>query len=450
MKKRKRLLFFIPVFFGVLVLVFFVKTKKSPVRDDIQERSRPVHVVRATPLTVVPQVTGYGYVQPTETWEAISEVSGKIVQIHPELAKGAFFAKGEVLMQIDPESYGLAESRGKATVLSVEAQLKELSQQKKNFERLLKLERQRLSLAKKELQRKRALRKKGFVSQSELEQEEKNLIGQKATVKNLLNNLALIPSQEKALLAKKESDESSLSEIQLDLENTVIKAPFDCRISAVHIELNQFAPMGSRLVQAINISEVEIEVKIVPGEFVKLLAPELDTKKFFSNPINMESLRDIIDISAQVRLPNFHDEALWEATFKRTSESVDIKTGALTVYVSIKNPYEKMVVGVRPPLVSNLFCQVTFFGQERKDSFVIPLRAVHGDSVYLVSNENRLEKRRVVFGMILQDFALVKNGLQQGESIVLTDLVPAIEGMLLEPIPDTESEAEIKRFANTR
>lgn len=140
---------------GALLLFTMVSTRKGPSRPVVAEQPRPVSVVTVKPMTIIPRITGYGYVQPTETWEALPEVSGKVIEIHPELEKGAFIAKGDLLVRIDPQTYGLAESRSVASVMNVEAQLKELSQQKSNTEKLLKIERQKLQLSIQELERKK-------------------------------------------------------------------------------------------------------------------------------------------------------------------------------------------------------------------------------------------------------------------------------------------------------
>jgi len=347
----KRLLFFVPVIAGVLFVVTMVKNKQEPNRPETKERSRVVSAFRVEPTSVVPRVVGYGYVEPIETWAAIPEVSGKVIERHPELKKGAFFSKGDLLLQLDPQSYGLAETRGVASVMSVDAQLKELEQQRKNTERLIEIEKEALQLTQKELERKRELTKKGFLSQSELDLEEKNLLSQETSLKNLYNTLDLIPSQKRALLAQKDSDESSLTEMQLDVERTIIRAPFDCRISAVHIELGEFAQVGTTLIEAINIAEVEIPVQLAPNEFVNLLAAPFDVAEIVSGAITMDTVRKMINIDAEVRLPMFHREAAWPAIFRRTGESVDVATGALTVYVAVEKPYEKIEPGVRPPLV---------------------------------------------------------------------------------------------------
>lgn len=444
-KISKKLLFFIPVIAGAMVLANLVLNRQGPARPDRAEQSRTVSVITATPMTIVPKIKGYGYVQPTDTWEALPEVSGKIVEIHPELNRGTFVSKGELLVRIDPQSYGLAESRSVASIMNIEAQLKELEQQKINTEKLLDIERRKLKLARQELERKRQLHKDGFIATSELDQEERNLLVQQSGVDNLLNTLQLIPSQKKALQALKESDASSLSERRLDIEKTVIRAPFNCRISDVNIELNQFAPVGTPLLKAVNISEVEIPIQLSPTAFANLLPPEIpDNSPLEAARTGMDAIREIMGISATVRVPLFNREAEWPARFMRTSATVDIETGAITVFVSVKDPYEKVIPSIRPPLVPNLYAEVELEGKPREDRYVVPFQAIHDGYLYTVNGESRLQRQKVEVEMVMGDLAIISHGLSGSVSVITTDLVPAIEGMLVKPMVNTELNGKIQ------
>ncbi|WP_419175397.1 efflux RND transporter periplasmic adaptor subunit [Desulfosediminicola sp.] len=444
-KLSKKLLFFIPIIAGVIVIANMVINKQGPTRPERAEQRRAVSVVTAMPMTIVPKVTGYGYVQPTDTWEALPEVSGKIVEIHPELNKGTFVTKGELLVRIDPQSYGLAESRSVASIMNLEAQLKELEQQRINTEKLLEIERQKLQLTKQELDRKRTLFADGFISASELDQEEKNLLIQQTSVDNLLNNLQLIPSQKNALLARKESDVSSLSERRLDIEKTVIRAPFDCRISEVNIELNQFTPAGAILLKAVNVSEVEIPVQLSPTSFSNLLSPEVGEKSpLEAAKSGMDAIREMIGISATVRVPLFSREAEWPARFMRTSDSVDITTGAITIFVSVQQPYEKIIPSRRPPLVPNLYAEVELQGSSRSDRYVLPFQAIHDGFINTVNGEGRLQRQKVEVEMVMGDLAIISQGLSDTVTVITTDLVPVIEGMLVKPMVDSELNDRIQ------
>ncbi|MCG8533049.1 MAG: hypothetical protein MI749_20670, partial [Desulfovibrionales bacterium] len=267
----KRLLIVVPIVCGVILVGVMKNTKKPPKKVAGRERVRTVRVLPLEKMRVRPRVTGYGYVIPDRTWEAIAEVGGKVVHMAPHLKKGNFFKKGDLLFRLDPEAYGLAETRGRAELLNLEAQLKELEQTRKNTSRVLETERRSLAILAQEVKRKKDLFAKGVISASTLEQEERRFLSQQTVVNNLENTLRLIPSRKKALLARKTSGLSTVKTRQLDIAKTEFVAPFDGRISRVDIELGQFAPAGSLLIMAQSIERCEIPVPLPPSRFMALM-----------------------------------------------------------------------------------------------------------------------------------------------------------------------------------
>jgi multidrug efflux pump subunit AcrA (membrane-fusion protein) len=424
--------------------------KKPPVRLEDQERVQAVRVMPLVKTPVIPRTTGYGYVQAYRTWQAIPEVSGQVVYLDEKIKKGYFVKKGEVLLRIDTRAYGLAESRGVAEVMSLDAQLKELEQSRKNTERLLTIEKKALAIAVQELERKRKLFEKQYISASDLEKEETNVLGRQTTVNNLQNTLKLIPAQKRALLAQKSSGESSVAERRLDVSKTEIRAPFNGRVSRVNIERFQFAPAGTVLLEAESIDRAEVPVQLSPREFFKLLP------RHYTTPIqqipDIETIRRAIGISAKVRLPLNEDTTIeWKGQFSRTGESIDPATGTLTFFVTVENPYGNLIPGKRPPLATNMYVQVELAGRPIKDRFVIPRSAVHGDKLYICTEDNRLDIRRVKLEMTMGDLAVmtpgVTGGVKEGETLVLSDLVPAIAGMKLLPEEDTRKAEQVRARA---
>lgn len=433
MKLVKKLLIIIPVICGIALFAVMKVNKQRPVRLENRERVQTVRVIPLKKTAVVPRVTAYGYVEADRTWQAISEVSGKIVAMNENLKKGDFLKKGEVLFKIDTTSYGLAETRGLAELMNVDAKLKELEQSRKNTRRLLAIEKKSLDSAGQELKRKRELISNGYISASDLEQEERSFLAHQTTVNNLQNMLDLIPSQKKALLAQKKSGESTVSERRLDVARTEIRAPFNCRLSAVNIELYQFAAAGTVLVEAENVDRMEIPVSLTPESFMTLF-PRSYGERIGQTP-DMETIRKAIGITAGVKLPMDGIPSVeWEGTFSRISESMDLKTGSLTIYITVDDPYENAIPGKRPPLLTNMYVEVELKGQSLQERFVIPRSAVHDKKIYVCSPDNRLEIKPVVVEFNMADMSVLSHGLEQGETLVLADLVPAIEGMLLKPV----------------
>lgn len=446
MKRLKKIVIIIPVICGLSLFVWMKNTRQPPVRQDAKERIQTVRVISLEKTQVVPRAVTYGYVAAERTWEAISEVSGKIVSMNKNLRKGYFIGKGELLFKIDTTAYGLAETRGKAEVMNVDARLKELDQAQENTQRLLFIEKKALAISTQELKRMQELFDKEYISASDLEKEKRSFLAGQTAVNNLQNTLDLIPSQKKSLLAQKKSGESIVTERRLDVAKTEIYAPFNCRLSEVNIELDQYATAGSVLVKAESIDRVEIPVQLSPKNFLNLMPREYGST--IPDLPDMETIRKGIGITARVRLPlDGLDSIEWEGRFSRPSESLDIKTGAMTLYIIVDKPYENIMPGKRPPLLSQMYVEVELRGRPVPDRFVIPRSAVHQGKIYICTPENRLKIKSAAIEFYMEELAVLFTGIEPGETLVLTDLVPAVEGMLLKPVQDRETAAQLKDSA---
>ena len=446
MKTIKRLVIIIPVVIGIGLFIFMKSNKKPPQRLEDRERVRAVRVMPLEKTAVTPRITGYGYVKADRTWQAIPEVSGQIIRMDDKIKKGYFIKKGELLFKIDTRTYGLAESRGVAEVMNLDARLKELEQNRKNTERLLTIEKKALAIAAQELERKRKLFGKQFISASDLEKEETAFLARQSTVNNLENSLRLIPAQKKSLLAQKQSGESSVAERRLDVSKTEIRAPFNGRISKVNVDRLQFAQAGSVILEAESIDRAEIPVQLSPREFFKLLPRDRD--KAFDQVPDIETIRRAMGISARVRLPLDENRTIeWEGQFSRTGEAIDPATGTLTFFVAVDQPYAGLIPGKRPPLATNMYVEVELSGRPLDGRYVIPRSAVHDDRIYLCTPENRLEIRDISPEFSMGSLTVLTRGVTDGEILVLSDLVPAVSGMKLVPKKDETTIRQIKAAA---
>ncbi|MCJ7683009.1 MAG: HlyD family efflux transporter periplasmic adaptor subunit, partial [Desulfobacteraceae bacterium] len=412
------------------------RSSQKPKRAQISEQPRAVRVIPAPLVSVVPRAIGYGKVQPGQVWQAVAEVGGTIVEIHPDLKRGSLIAKGEILLRIDPSSYDLAQSRGEAGVKELQAQFRELEQKEKNINRSLKVEKSSLELSKKELDRRLKLAKAKIISKSEVDQEEKRFLAQQAKVQDLQNTFDRIPSQKQALSAKISSARSRVKDTQLDLGKTTIRAPFNCRVSEVNVELSQYAQPGKVLAEVYDIGSSEILAQMP----LSVMKPLIDPGKgqLIATEVDTEILRKALGLSAVVRLNVGGETIEWKGRFSRPSETLDPQTGTVGMYVVVEDTYRQARFGVRPPLIKNMYCEVELRGKPRPKSVVIPRSALHQGIVYIVGPQNRLERRSVTVDYSQGNLVSIKKGIAPGEKVVVTDIIPAIEGMLLAPQTDND------------
>ena len=433
----KRLVFIPAALLGVAAIVIAVKTKQPPEREPLRETATKVRIIEAVETTVIPRALGFGTVQPGKTWEAVAEVGGKIVQIHPQLKKGAVLEKGTVLLKIDPVDYQLAITRIEAGVRAIDAKLSELTTSAKNTEALVAIEERARALTEKDLSRQRTLLKKGNTSQASVDKEERNFLARSQSIQSLKNLLNLIPAQRDELRAQRADFAAQAARAKRDLERTTIAAPFDLRISEVMVEDTQFASQGKVLISADGIDVAEVSAQLPLSNIAALIEPgksiTFDQHRF------MDVIKDVMDFEAVVRLKGGNLHAEWPARFARVSDTVDPQTRAIGIIVAVDDPYRQAVPGIHPPLTKNMYVEVELRAKPRKGRIVVPRNALHGDRVYAVGPDNRLKSRHVEIEFRQTNFAVVSKGISPGEKIVISDLVPAIEGMALDPIDDVRA-----------
>jgi hypothetical protein len=89
-----------------------------------------------------------------------------------------------------------------------------------------------------------------------------------------------------------------------------------------------------------------------------------------------------------------------------------------------------------------MFVRSLIEGQENP-SWVIPERALHGDKIYLMGEDNRLNIVAVEVLYRRDNHVVIDGDLEQGQKLIINDLLPAINGMLLkEAAPESEQKAE--------
>lgn len=417
--KLKMLWILPPVILGIAILMVMKSGKQPP---QISEKGEPVRVVRTQLIKsteFIPVAQGYGVVQPAQVWKSIAQVSGRIISMHPRLKDGEIIPEGDVLFQVDPVDYEL-------NLVQAETQLAELDVQLSNTKSSLKIEQRNLALATKEKQRLQKLVKKGGVSQSSADAAERTMLSSTAQVQNLKNSLSLIPSQRKLQQAK-------ITQAQRDLANTQIKAPFNLRIASLAIEADQFVSKGQLLFSGDSVDRVEIIAQVSMSSLKNLFIGKFETPRDIQT--FSRSISSFTGFKPTVRLDMGNEQvARWDARFLRFTDNVDSQTRTMGVVVEVENPLQKIIPGKRPPLSKGMFVEVSIAGHPQADSIVIPRSAIRNGHAYVVDKENRLEIRPLKKQYDQQNQSIIAKGLKDGELLVLTDLIPAVKGMLLKPV----------------
>ncbi len=442
---RQRLLIIPPIVAGILIVVVLVALRSGPERIDLGERAVSVRVLTAREMDVVPRALGYGEARPAREWQAVAEVNGKIIEINDQLEIGSLMAMNEVLLRIDPTEYELLVSQRRANLQSAEAQLAQLEVEEANQRANLEIERRALALAENDLKRNVELLERSSIPEALMEQIERDVLRQRTQVQNLENSLALIPTRRDQLVAQQVLAAAQLEDAERNLRNTVIRAPYPCRVAARNVVGAEYIRAGTVVAVAHGVKRAEVEAQIPFARLRNLLDPGFEAPKVSEN-LDSDELFAKLGLTAVVRLAGGEEGPEWPARFERIGATVDPVTRTSAVIVSVDEPYRQAAPGVRPPLIKGMYCEVELRGKPRR-ALPVPRETVHEDQVYVVSADDRLEVRQVEVAFEHGELAVISQGLEAGEQVVLSDLVPAIAGTLLEPVEDAVATERLERSA---
>ena len=444
----KKLLIIPPILIGIAVLFFVVSGRNEPERKPAQERVRTVRVITAEPVRLVPRVAGFGSVEPGQVWSAIAQVSGEVVYVHPNLKNGAILPAGTEIVRISTADTDLALSQAQANIRSAEAKLAELEVTETNTAAILEIEQRSLKLLDADLKRKEALRARGALAQAAVEQVQRDTLAQRKKVQDLTNALRLLPTQRAVQREQIAVYQAQSQSAELDRSRARITLPFDARIGDVNAETEQFVQTGGVLATADSIDVAEVEAEIPITQFRAMI--QAGAPADLPPGLTFETLSKIVEtigLEAVVRLRDGGDVVEWPARFARTSDTVDPKTRTIGAIVAVDGAYLQATPGQRPPLAKGLFVEIEIRTRAIANTIVVPRSALHDGNLYIVDSENRLDIRAVTTGLSQGDIAAVREGVAPGDQIVVSDLIPAIAGMLLKPQPDAAVSASLKAEA---
>ena len=330
-----------------------------------------VQTVQMTSIT-------HGSVLPRTESELIPEVSGRIIEMSPVVVSGGFFKKGDVLLKIDPLDYEVALEQARASLASARSE----------FTNATKAHNRLLDLAKRQ-------------SASQSQQDD------------ALNRLRFAQASIREATAR-------LSKAERDITRTTVTAPYDGRVRTERVDIGQFVTRGAPIASlyATDVAEVRLPIQDEELAYLKL-------------PLSGQTDQHMPTVILRARFAG--EEHTWQGRIVRTEGELDPKTRMINIVAQVQSPYERS--GSRPPLAVGLFVEAEIIGIRVDNVFVLPRSALQAnEQVYVMTDENRLSFREVEIIREVGEDVYVTGGLKRGETISLSTVNNAIEGMLVRPV----------------
>lgn len=428
---------------GVVFYLYQTRDTETDTAIEVEQSPLPVRIqaVVSAPLEIA--VMGFGRVDPIATWQAVSQVSGRVVSLPSDFSTGTILDENVEAVAIDPRDYEIALAKARANLATARADLEELNVEELNTVAQVGLEEQVEAFLQSEYDRKASLVQSGASTQATLEQANRDLLKQQRTVLDLRNQVALYPVQRVSIDATIKTREVEVEEAERNLALTKIQTPFRGRISNTSLNIGEFVSVGATLLELDDVSAAEISAAFQPSDLTRALRaivpasgmPDIEA----GNGGEAVNFLKSLGFKAFVQQKVGDVEHQWPADLIRFSGTADTSTGAVDLVVRVENPRVPDPETGRPPLNTGSFVEVVLARPGDGDVIAVPRAALQytGDGatfVYTLSGENTLARADIMVQSIVADQAIVSSGLNSGDVVVLSDPQPAILGMALAPV----------------
>lgn len=385
MKFKKRAIF--PPVIIIIAIVLAVVASMSAKPPQMKQQKKPaamVEVKEVAPKDMTFLVDSQGSAVPKHSTTLLAEVSGQIVDVAEDYNAGGFFAKGDMLLQIDPSDYEVAVQQAQAQLLQAQSELEQ--------------EKARAKVAEEEW--------------SQFADGEAPALG-------------LRKPQLASALAAVESAEANLAMAKRNLERTTIRAPYASVLRSKQADLGQFVGAGAQIATLFGTDVAEVRLPLSDLDVTYLNMPDNNANK---PKVLLESQVSGVDTE-------------WLGKLVRTEGVLDESSRVIYGVVEVRDPYNLAGQTHDAPLRFGRFVQAQIEGQQVSGVMEVPTYAINTDgSVWTVGEERVLKKKPIEVIRTQENTSIVSSGLEEGDQVVLTQLKNALNGTEVrlpgDPLPE--------------
>jgi HlyD family secretion protein len=405
---KRRLIGFGIILVAILIFIFLKSTRPEQPGVEVKQKVWPIKSMTVKLQDLSPVFTLYGTVESNSLVTAASPVAGVVEKV--PVNEGDEVTQGQLLVQLATADIELPYQVAKADVADTEAQLnlQDLNYQA-NLERL-EHEKDVLKIKQQDVKRNRELLKKKLLSQALLDQSVEALTRQEFSVVGAELSVKENKVKVEQLKARLDKAKANLEQAEVNRQRGIVHAPFDGRITDVHVSQGDRVNVNAPMVSFYAIESLELRAQI----------PVAQTGMIYQAMHAGETLM------AQF---TFNDKT-YEMPLLRLDGQA--QTSGVDAFFDIPADLSLLRPGD--------LLKVKLLGRKIKNAFAVPYSAIYGsDRVYLVE-EGELQSTRVeLVGDTLVDgspWAMLKGNVADGAIIATTHLPNAITGLKVSVLED--------------
>jgi RND family efflux transporter MFP subunit len=357
-------------------------------RRPVEASAPVVELRRLAPVAANSVVRATGIVTPAEEMVVTPQVSGEVVYVSKALVPGGTVRAGQVLARIDPRDYELAVEQQRGAVRGA----------------ALDVEREE--------------------AQQDLARHEWDVLGESGSATSLFSR----ESQRAAAEASLSSGKSTLQRAKLNLDRTVLRAPFDATVITESASIGQVVGPQTALAQLIGTGDMWVMVSVQLDELSLIDIPGIKSAKGASKAAT-GSVATVTQRLAR------SDSIVRQGRVTRLVGRLDERTRRAQLVVSIP---DALSTEAGLPMLPGAHVQVEIVGRQFDAVFPIPRVALYEGDVVWVANQGLLERRApdIIWGD--RDTVYAASGLEPGEQLLVTRLSSPMVGMAVKALEPAE------------
>ena len=372
------------------------------------ERTWLVNTQTVQKQTLHPSVRLYGRIESPSFSTLSAIVDGEVIEVN--VLAGETVEAGDVLIRLDSRNLQTQLRQTNADLDRIRASLTREGQRLTTDQEILFHEKRLLELATESLGRARTLKSRNLISQAEFDTFERTEQQAHLSVTAREASIREYDSRVDVLQAEFKRMEALLDRIELDIEDTVIVAPYAGRVTQVHVALGNQVRNSSPLVSMYDHNRLEVKT-LIPNRHIAHLR---------------QAIADDYRLEARAQL----DDHLLTLTFDRLASIVDQGRGGVDAYFRVaSNP-------IRPELSRSVDLVLTLTPVH--DAIAIPYQAIYGSNQVFKIESGSLKslsiRRHGQIFLNQQTFLVAtSDDLDDGDTLVTTQLTNAVDGLKVQP-----------------
>ena len=374
---------------SIVGLMAMSALKPEPEEKEDVIKAIPVLTGLAVQDDVTLTVNVQGEVQPRTEINLVPQVSGLITFMSPKFIEGGRFKKGDLLVRIEPAEFELRVTQARANVAQAQT-----------------------VIAREQ-------------SESLLARQDWEDLGRSGAP----TPLTLREPQMAEAKAQLASAEARLAEAELQLARTALRAPFDGRVTARHVDMGEFVTAGTRLGEIYSVDVMDVRLPLTNDDLRRAGLTLGYEANGLSGGISVTLSADVAGQLGE-----------WQGRIVRTDSRFDAATRVLYAYAEVRDPFGAGASN-GTPLAPGIYVNAAIDGQQLKNVIVIPRTALRGDDkVYLAVNET-LEIKTVSVVSSDRQRAILQSGLSIGDAVITSPIRGVADGMKIQLVKPGETAA---------